>query len=153
MNIKYIVTSQYQQIIDQAGKQMRGISKPPEGWLCTARKALKMSGAQLARRLDVTRAQVSKSEKNENSGTITIKTLQQMAETMGYRLVYAIIPEKSVADIIETNANRKAMSLVSLASKHMALENQTLTSENIKFEITRVTKELMDTMPSDFWDD
>jgi len=153
MNIKHIVSSQYQQIIDESGAQLREINMPPEGWLRVARKALKMSGAQLARRLGVTRSQVSKSEKNELAGGITVKTIQQMAEAMNCRLVYAIIPETTIKNIIETHALEKATKLVNLASKHMALENQTLTSENIKFEIARITKELIDTPPSDFWDD
>ncbi len=51
MSIKQVVTIQYQQIMDRTAKTVHGISVPPEGWLCTARKALNMSGAQLARRL------------------------------------------------------------------------------------------------------
>jgi len=153
MSIKDIVSSQYQQIIDQAGIQFRQISMPPEGWLCTARKALKMSGAQLARRLGVTRSQVSKSEKNEVAGIITVKTMQQMADAMGYRLVYALIPETTVTKLIEVRAQDKATKLVTLAGKHMALEDQTLTKEQIQFEIKRIKRELIESIPSDFWDD
>ncbi|VAW94043.1 HigA protein (antitoxin to HigB) [hydrothermal vent metagenome] len=153
MSIKDIVSVQYQEIIDCASDQVQEISLPPEGWLCTARKSLKMSGAQLARRLGVSRAQVSKTEKNELPGSVTIKTMQHMAEAMGYRFVYAIVPEKTVKDVIEARARKKATAIVERTNKHMALEGQTLSSQQIQFEIERLQKDMMDRQPSDFWDD
>jgi transcriptional regulator with XRE-family HTH domain len=58
------------------------------------RKALGMSGAQLARKMGVSRALVSQAESNEVSGNVTMKTMQTMAEAMGCRFVYAVLPPK-----------------------------------------------------------
>jgi len=153
MSIKDIVSSQYRDIIDRAAHPAQEITMPPEGWLCTARKALQMSGAQLARRLGVSRAQVSKTEKKELSGSVTIKTMQQMAEAMGYRFVYTIVPEKSVEDNIKAHAKKKASAIVERTNEHMALEGQTLSSQQRQFEIERLQKDMIDRQPSDFWDD
>jgi len=153
MSIKDIVSVQYQDIIDRAADQVRGLVTPPEGWLCTARKALKMSGAQLARRRGVSRAQVSKTEKNELSGSVTIKTMQQMAEAMGYRFVYSIVPEKTVAELIKARAKEKASAIVERTNQHMALEGQTLSNQQIQFEVDRLQRELTNTLPFDLWDD
>jgi len=153
MSIKQVVTIQYQQIMDRTAKAVHGISMPPEGWLCTARKALNMSGAQLARRLGVSRAQISQSEKKEISGGVTLKKMQQMAEAMGYRFVYAIVPEKTVDEIIFTRAGKKATKLVNLTSTHMALESQALSKRQIKFEIERIQQNLIDEMSYDLWND
>lgn len=153
MSIKQVVTIQYQQIMDRTAQAARGISIPPEGWLCTARKALNMSGAQLARRLGVSRAQISQSEKKEISGSVTLKKMQQMAGAMGYRFVYAIVPEKTVDEIIGARADEKATKLVNLTSTHMALESQALSKKQIKFEIDRIKQNLADEMPSDLWND
>ncbi len=153
MSIKDIVLVQYREIINRAARHALEISMPPEGWLCTVRKALQMSGAQLGRRLGVTRAQVSKTEKNELSGSVTIKTMQQMAEAMGCRFVYAIVPEKTVEDVIKERARMKAVEIVERTDKHMALEGQTLSSEQRQFEIERLQKDMMIRLPSDFWDD
>lgn len=153
MSIKEIVSQQYQDIIDQAGKDLANVVRPPEGWLCTARKALRMSGAQLSRRLGVSRAQVSKTEKNELTGAVTLKTMQNMAEAMGYRFVYAIVPEQSVGSLINQQANTKAQSLVKKANEQMALEGQMLSPQQIQYEIARLKKELLERMPTDFWDD
>jgi len=153
MSIKDIAYRQYQEIVDRAGYQMRESVVPPEGWLCTARKALKMSGAQLSRRLGVSRSQVSKTEKNELSGSVTIKTMQHMAEKMDCRFVYAIVPEKRVEDILLARAKEKAFSIVKRTNEHMALEGQTLSAQQIQFEVERLQMDLVNTMPSDFWDD
>ena len=76
--MKQIVIRQYQEIVDNAAKRIADLSVPPEGWLRTVRSALGMSGAQLARLLDVSRSQVAQAEKNELAGVITLKRLQKM---------------------------------------------------------------------------
>ena len=153
MSIQDIVSIQYQDIEDQAADKVRALTVPPEGWLCTARKALKMSGAQLARRLGVSRAQVSKTEKNELSDRVTLKTMKHMAEAMGYRFVYAVVPEKTVEEMIAARAKEKAAAVVDRTNKHMALEGQTLSDQQIQFEIDRIQQELVNRMPFDLWND
>lgn len=153
MSVKSIISKQYQDNVNRAAARVRSIAVPPEGWLCTARKALGMSAAQLARRLGVTRAHVSNTEKGELAGSVTMKTLQTMAESMGYRLVYAIVPEQRVQDILGDQAKKKATRIVEETHKHMALEEQALSKKQIGSEIERLQQDLLKNMPSDFWDD
>ena len=151
--MKKIVLHQYQDIVDKASEHTAGLSLPSEGWIKTMRKALGMSGAQLARRLGVSRSQIAQSEKNELSGAVTLKTLQNAAEAMGGRLVYAIVPAGKVEALIVKRAREKARQLEGRANVHMALESQTLDTKSREFEIKRLEQELLNTMPSDFWDD
>ena len=72
---------------------------------------------------------------------------------MGCRFVYAIVPPKSVEDLIIAQAQKKAAALVSAANWHMALEDQTLPSDKIAQQFARLAQELAHDMPSDFWDD
>lgn len=153
MSIKKIVTAQYQSVVDRAAVSARGLSLPKEGWIRTVRKALGMSGAQLARRLGVTRALVSNTERAELSGSVTIKAMQQMAKAMDCRFVYAIVPDGAIQDMISKRAREKALAIVDRANKHMALEAQTLSKEQINFEIRRLQQELVNEMPSDLWND
>lgn len=153
MSLKQVVSIQYQNIVDRAGKSTRGVSVPREGWLCTARKALNMSGAQLARRLGVSRVLVSQTEKKELSGSVTLKKMQQMAEAMGYRFVYAIVAENTVEDIIAARAKEKASKIVNETSKHMALESQLLSESQIEFEVKRIQQDLMNKLPANLWND
>ena len=152
MGIKSIISKQYRDKVNQAAVKANTIKLPTEGWLCTARKALGMSAAQLARRLGVTRAQVSKTEKGELQGSVTLKTLQNMAEAMGCRFVYAIVPKGKVEDILEVRAKKKAKQRVEETHKHMMLEAQTLSANQINFEVVRLQKEILQSPPADFWD-
>ena len=118
----------------------------------TTRKALGMSGAQLARRMGVTRARIANAEQAELSGGITLKSMQAAAEAMGCRFVYAVVPQGTVEDLITAQARKKAAALVGTASKHMALESQTLPDSKIESEIERLTRNIIHEAPSDFWE-
>jgi predicted DNA-binding mobile mystery protein A len=78
---------------------------PQEGWLRTVRNALGMSSTQLAKRLGVTKSRVSKAEQDEPSGSVTLKTMQSMAEAMDCKFVYAVVPNEDVEAIIQQRAN------------------------------------------------
>ena len=154
MSVKNIVLRQYQEKVNQAFQQFGGDSlSVSEGWLRTLRKALGMSGPQLARRLGVTKAQVSKTEKGEVTGSVTLKSMHNMAEALHCRLVYAVIPEKEIQQVIKDQAIKKAKAQVRDASTHMALEAQALNKEKLSAEIERIAAQIIDTMPADLWND
>ena len=153
MAIDRVVAKQYRDKVNHASMRLEGLSIPIEGWLRTVRHAPGMSGPQLAKRLGVTKARVSKAEKDELVGGVTLKTMQNMAEAMGCRFVYAVVPEQKVEEVIKERAQKKAREQVKSASTHMALESQTLSDEQIKFEIDRIATEIAETMPSDLWTD
>lgn len=151
--MKTVVLKQYQDIVNQASQKGRDITVPREGWLRTLRKSLGMSGAQLARKIGVTRAQVAKSERNELAGVITLKTLQNMAQAMGGRIAYTIVIPSDVEKIVSERARAKARKMIEKANTQMALESQTLDSKTMRFELSRLEQEILKEMPTDFWDD
>jgi len=153
MGVKQVVQGQYQTIVDRAAGATAGLAVPSEGWVRTVRKALGMSGAQLARRMQVTRGAVNQLEHAEPNGAVTLNALQKAAEAMGCRLVYAIVPPGAVDTLIHDQAERKARALVLAAGRHMALEDQTLAPDRIKAQIDLQAQELTRAMPADFWDD
>ena len=152
MSVQEAIKRQYQDIVDRAASRHVGFAVPSEVWVATVRKALGMSGAQLARRLGVSRASVSQTEKNEMSGSVTLKHMQKAANALGCRFVYAIVPDERIEDVICDQATRKATKLVQRVSGHMALESQSLPLEKTQAEIARLRDELMRDMPSDFWE-
>jgi len=154
MTLKLLITHQHQAVVDETAVYARAIPAPREGWLRTMRKALGMSGAQLARRIGATRALISQTERNEVAGAASLRTLQQMAKAMGCKLVYAMVPaEGTTEDLIAARAKDKARALVQLAGGHMALEAQQLSPQQIEYEIERVQRQLISELPSDLWDD
>ena len=155
MSVRATAASQYRAIVNRTTRQFgpQGTSVPPEGWIATVRKALGMSGAQLAKRLGVTRARVSQAERAETGGGVTLRTMHTVAEAMGCRFVYAIVPKGEIEEVIAAQAQRKAKALVAQASKQMALEGQSLSELENMDEIERLAREMTRAMPSDLWVD
>jgi predicted DNA-binding mobile mystery protein A len=154
MSVKTVVQQQYRGIVDSAAAGLAGLNTPPEGWLRTVRLALGMSGAKVAKRMGVTRARIAQAEHAELTGGVTLKSMQAMAEAMGCRFVYAIVPPSGrIEDIVTAQARKKATAIVGTASQHMALENQALPDDKIVQEIERLTYEIAREMPPDFWND
>lgn len=154
MSIEKIVAKQYRDKVNQAVNQFGNFSiRPQEGWLRTVRTALGMSGTQLAKRLGVTKSRVSKAEQDEPLGSVTLKTMRNMAEAMDCKFVYAVVPNENVEVIIGQRAKEKARLQVKAASTYMALEAQSLNKEQLEFEIERIAAQIIDKMPSDFWND
>lgn len=149
--MKRLAATQYRAIAGRAAP-LSQLVMPGEGWIATIRKALGMSGAELGRRLGVTRARVSQAERAEREGGITLKAMEQFAEAMGCRFVYAIVPpEGRVESLVAAQARRKAEALVARASAHMVLERQALPEKKNRAEVERLARELMEDMPPDFW--
>ena len=149
--MKRLAATQYRAIAARAAP-LSHVVTPGEGWIATIRKALGMSGAELGRRLGVTRARVSQAERAEREGGITLKAMEDFAEAMGCRFVYAIVPpEGRVESLVAAQARRKAEALVARASAHMALERQALPEKKTRAEVERLARELMEDMPPDFW--
>ncbi|MCV0381712.1 mobile mystery protein A [Nitratireductor sp.] len=153
MSVKHTVRKQYVQIIDRTARQLESLTRPSEGWLSVLRKALGMSGAEVAARAGVSRNAVYQAERNEREGAITINQMHKLAEAMGGRFVYAIVPENGeVEDIIRAQARRKAEARIMRASAHMALEKQSLTNAQTAQRIEELADELIRDMPPDFWE-
>ena len=152
MSFKHIVRAQYQAKVDDAAKStLRKLSVPKEGWLRTVRKALGMSGAELSRRAAITRARVSRIEKDELAGAVTLKNMEQMAEAMNCRFIYGVVPITSVEQTIEDRAKELASKIVSYTDTQMSLEAQDLRKQEIDSEIRRLTEEFKRNMPAKFW--
>jgi predicted DNA-binding mobile mystery protein A len=149
--MKTVLQRQYRGLVEDTTASLAGLKTPPEGWLRTVRKALGISAAELARKMGVTRARVSQAEHAELTGGVTLKSMQATAEAMGCRFVYAIIPPGRIEDVIMAQARKKALAIVGTASQHMALENQALPNDRIAQEVERLTREIAQEMPSDFW--
>lgn len=152
MNVKTVAKTQYARIVDRAANQLVDLQIPAEGWLMSLRKALGMSGAQVAKRLGVTRSAVHQAERAEIAGAITIKQMEKMAKAMGGKFVYAIVPDGSVAKVIHTQARQKALARIKRASGHMALEDQVLSQVQLQQKVDDMTDDLIRDMPSDFWE-
>ena len=153
MNVKDTARRQYLRIVGKAATSAAGIPATNEGWLVSFRKALGMSGTQVAKRMGVTRNAVYQAERNELKGAITLNQMRRLAEAMGGRLVYTVVPDAPVEDMIRNQARRKARAQIGRAGTHMALEGQALPVEELDRRAEILADQLIRDMPSDLWEE
>jgi predicted DNA-binding mobile mystery protein A len=79
---------------------------------------------QFARRLRLTPQAVIGLERSEASGTIQLDTLRRAAEALDCTLVYAIVPNESLASMVDKRARAIALRALHRVSHSMALEDQ-----------------------------
>jgi len=156
MNNKFkkITGEQNADLVDAAKAWVR-VSQPKMGWIKTLRSALFMSGSALSKRLGGHRSTASYLERSELDGSVTLKKMQQVAEAMNCRFVYAIVPKGGdhINDLIKQQAEKTARKVVERSSIHMMLEGQQLTVDANEQEVQRLKNELLMQMPRDFWDE
>src|SRR6266852_761063 len=115
--------------LDQRFAALRPLAKsprPPKGWLRAVRDALGMTMAQFARRLGVSQPRIIELEQSEVGGSVTLNTLQRAAEALGCRLVYALVPEKPLAETVRERAAMIAERQLKAVEQTMRLEHQSV---------------------------
>jgi len=134
-------------------KLLLGEQRPKKGWIHTIRKALGMSGRQLASRIGVSQPRVAEIEKKEMDNSLTLKTMQQVAEGLGCEFVYAFVPRVSIKKTLVKRAENIAASQTNNASVTMNLEAQGLSKEEVELIRKETVQELVEKRPSRLWDD
>lgn len=131
---------------------LKNLRTPSSGWIRSIRKGLGMSGRQLAGRLDVSKQNVSRLEQDELSGSITIKTLRKVAESLDCVFVYGLVPRTSLEDTVRKRAEEISRERLRRVHQTMILEEQVIKDENLKSLISEDIEGIMNEMPRDLWD-
>ena len=146
-------------IIEQIDKKMERFSVlsesdiPPNGWIFSIRKALKMSLAQLGKRLNITAQSVKEIEERERNKSLTLKGLIEVADKLNLRFVYGFIPkDSSLEKMIEKRALQVAGEIVTRTSHTMSLEDQKNSDERLKKAIKERAEKIRREMPGYLWD-
>lgn len=134
-----------------SAKPIDRLMPPPKGWIRAIRDAIGMSGSQLGKRMGVAQQTVTAIEQSEENGTIQIQTLRKVAEALGGRLVYAIVPDTSLEAIIRDRARELALKALTRVSHTMRLEDQETSKTDLEARIDDfIRNELRD---RDLWSD
>jgi predicted DNA-binding mobile mystery protein A len=116
---------------------------PSNGWIKSIRTALEIPLSEMARRLGVNSTTVLAAERNEVANTITLAQLKRMADVLDCDLVYALIPRKSLSEIVNEEATKVATQEMATVAHSMALENQEPSHEFIVKKIRERKEELI----------
>jgi predicted DNA-binding mobile mystery protein A len=128
-------------------------SRPPKGWLRAIRDALGMTTAQLARRLNVSQPRITELEQSEVNGNVTLHTLQRAAEALGCRFVYALIPERPLAETVEKRAELVANRQLAAVQHSMSLEDQAVKDKKAGDNLRRQFIDELLRRPARLWDE
>lgn len=126
---------------------------PKKGWIRTIREALGMSSNVLAERLNCTRANISSIEQRERKGTITLETLEEVAQALNCKLVYCLVPIEPLDKILEKQARLIAKKRIKIINHSMKLEQQGLTSKQLQQQEDDLVQELLRGNPKKIWND
>ncbi len=129
------------------------VAIPPTGWIKAIRTALGMSMQQLGNKLNISRQGVMDMEKREQEGSITIRSLREMAAAMDMQLVYGFVPrDGSLEALIEKRATALATEIVMRTAQSMQLENQANSEKRIQAAIRERATAIQNEMPKILWD-
>lgn len=133
-------------------RKTNDLVRPPRGWIKAIREALGMTTAQLAERIHLSQPRVPQLEKAEIADSVTLKTLRQIAEGMDCTLVYALVPNRPLDQMLRERAQIVADQRLARTHQTMRLENQALTKADLKAERERLIAELLQGDPRRLWD-
>ena len=128
-------------------------TRPQRGWLRAMREALGLTTRQLAHRMGRAQSVIVDAEKSEERDAITLASLRQAAEAMGCVLVYAIVPNEPIDEILRARATEIANTQLTRMSHTMALENQSLNHADQQAERERLIEELLSGPTTRLWND
>ncbi|MBY0510175.1 MAG: mobile mystery protein A [Rhodospirillaceae bacterium] len=130
-----------------------GLRHPPaKGWIRAIRDALGMTTYQMAKRLGVSQPRIIVLERDEVKGTVTLQTLQRAAEALNCTLVYALVPNTSLQDMVQTQASVVADQRLKAVNQTMQLEDQGVGKADIAKKRGELTQELAEHGGARLWD-
>ncbi len=132
---------------------LKQVAMPPTGWIKAIRTAIGMSMQQLGNKLNVSKQGVMDIEKREKDGSITIKSLREIARAMDMQLVYGFVPNDGSLDaLIEKRATELATQIVMRTANTMKLEDQANSKKRLETAIRERAAAIKNELPKILWD-
>lgn len=112
--------------------------RPPKGWIRAIRDALGLTARQLAARMGRAHSTLVRLERSEIDDTITLASLRDAAAAMECTLVYALIPNRPLADIVRLRSALIAEAQLARMHHTMLLEDQAMRKDDLAEERERL---------------
>lgn len=142
--------------LDQKSSLLVEAMKNPvseNGWVFSIRKGLNMTLEQLGNKLGISKQGVRSIEESETNGSISIKSLKEVAKVLDMQLVYGFVPNKgSFSSYVEDKSKELAKRIVMRTHQTMQLENQGNREKIIQKAIEDLAFEIKQEMRRSLWD-
>jgi len=134
-------------------KPLRNTMMPEKGWIHAIRTTINMTMEQLGDKLSTSKQRVKKIEESEVNGSLTLKSMKEVANAMELQFVYGFIPKDgSIENLVDKKANELAQRIVLRTNQNMKLEDQGIENEKIKKSIQELASEIKREMRRSLWD-
>ena len=127
------------------------INRPSRGWIRAIRDALGMNMRQFADRLGVSKSRIPRIEQDELTGSLTLKTMNRVADELDCIFVYGFVPRTSLNGTVKNQAKAIASKRMNRIMHTMNLEGQGLSSKNQKVAFKNMMDETINS-PSILWE-
>jgi predicted DNA-binding mobile mystery protein A len=127
------------------------VNRPMKGWIRAIRDALGMNMRQFAERLGVSKSRIPRIEQDEITGSLTLKTMNRVADKLDCIFVYGFVPRTSLNDTVRKQAVIVTQRRMKRLMHTMNLEAQGLSSKNTKRAFNNIVEEIIDS-PSMLWE-
>lgn len=132
--------------------EIKNIEFPERGWVYTIRTTLNMTLQQLGLKLKISTQGVKDIEKRELSGSISIKSLKEVAKALDMQFVYGFVSiHNSLEKFIELKSRELAKKIV-LKNLNATDENSSMTEDELQKEIEHFVREIQKEIPKSLWD-
>ena len=128
------------------------VNRPIKGWIRAIRDALGMNMRQFAQRLGVSKSRIPRIEQDEITGSLTLKTMNRVADKLDCVFVYGFVPRTSLENTVREQASIVAKRRMNRLLHTMNLEAQGLSSQDAKKTFNNMVDEIID-MPSILWEE
>ncbi len=125
--------------------------RPKAGWIAEFRTAMRMTSAQLAKRLGLDQSSVSRLEKSEVKNTITLESLERCANGLGCEVRYIFVPKKPLEKLMFERARKKLLNEDIRLQQNLRLEGQS--NYDNQFDDDARTAFLLLDLGTRIWDD
>jgi predicted DNA-binding mobile mystery protein A len=112
-----------------------------------------MTTKQMASRLGVSQPRIVELEQSEMHGNVTLNTLRRAAEALDCRVVYAIVPNRRLKDVVSERAEALASRMTAAVEQSMRLEAQEVGGKAIAKDHRRRAMERLMLRPARLWDE
>jgi len=133
-------------------KPLAQIPLPRKGWLKAIRESLGITTRQLAKKIGTGNGNILTFEQGEINRTLTLKTLERLARAMNCRLVYALVPNTSLEEMLDEQARKVAKKIFQRVSHSMGLEEQSVEGPEAKTQFEQMVQDLKKKHDPRLWD-
>ncbi|MFA7340077.1 MAG: mobile mystery protein A [Candidatus Obscuribacterales bacterium] len=110
--------------LDDKLARFRELERMPRGYIREIRESLEMTTYRLAEKMGISQPALVNIELSERNGTISLKSLEKAAAALGCKVVYALVPDVSLEQIVAEQSKSRAARILDAVTRTMALEQQ-----------------------------